>query len=239
MITGANGGIGQALCTAFNEAGYRIIATDRQIDAECNCDQYIQADLFDLVKDRQLLDDFVQRSQSKLTGLDVLVNNAAVQVLSSLDTLNVEDFRYSLDINVTATLVLTQAFQRLLIDSKGSVVNIGSIHASLTKPAFISYATSKTALRGLTKALAVDLGGKIRVNCIEPAAINTAMMIDGFKETPEKLSELAACHPTGKIGQPGDIARTAVFLANPDNEFMTGTILAVNGGIANRLYDPV
>lgn len=239
LITGANGGIGQALCSSFKEDGYFVIATGRPNVADCDCDQYIQADLYDMVNESDKLDQFRQAVLSSAGKVDVLVNNAAVQILSSLNTLKLQDFRTTLDVNLTAALALTQAFEDSLTQHKGSVVNIGSIHAQLTKPAFISYATSKAALRGLTRSLAVDLGGRIRVNCIEPAAIETNMLIDGFKGNPEKLDELTAWHPTGKLGQPREIAKAAVFMANSDNEFMTGTILEINGGIAGRLHDPV
>ena len=239
LITGANGGIGNALCSSFKNAGYFVIATGRPKIANCDCDHYIQADLSDLVDNSDLLDQFKDNVFSVTQSLDTLVNNAALQILSSLSDLEIADFRKTLDVNLTAALALTQIFERALTTSKGSVVNIGSIHASLTKPAFISYATSKAALRGLTKSLAVDLGGYVRVNSIEPAAFETGMLIDGFKATPEKLSELTACHPSGKLGQPVEIAKAAVFLANSDNEFMTGTILEINGGIAGRLHDPV
>ena len=238
LITGANGGIGNALCSSFKNAGYYVIGTDRSKSAKCECDHYISADLYNLANDVTQLNNFKTDVFSTTKTVNTLINNAAVQILSSLSTLKLEDFKKTLDVNLTAALLLTQGFEETLTKCHGSVINIGSIHAGLTKPAFISYATSKAALRGLTKSLAVDLGGRIRVNCIEPAAIETDMLVDGFKDTPEKLNELTACHPTGKLGQPFEIAKAAVFLTNSDNEFMTGTILEINGGIAGRLHDP-
>jgi NAD(P)-dependent dehydrogenase (short-subunit alcohol dehydrogenase family) len=118
------------------------------------------------------------------------------------------------------------------------VINIASIHALLTKPRFSAYATSKSALIGLTRALAVELGGRVRVNAISPAAIATPMLESGFSEDPEGLNRLAAYHPSACIGVPDDVARAALCLAEVKGAFLNGAIVGVDGGIGARLHDP-
>jgi NAD(P)-dependent dehydrogenase (short-subunit alcohol dehydrogenase family) len=118
------------------------------------------------------------------------------------------------------------------------VVNIASVHAQLTKPGFAAYATSKSALVGLTRSLAVDLEGVVRVNCISPGATGTPMLVAGFEGREEALSQLGQCHPLGRIAAPEEVARVAVFLASDDASFIDGAVLDVDGGIGARLHDP-
>jgi len=241
LISGACGGIGRALCNAFRKAGYFIIATDVVAEGDaCNCDRYIRADLEELVADESLGRSFAAEINTALTGKELkgLINNAALQKLAHLDELDLADFRASLDINVTAPLLLSRLFLDALAKARGSIVNVGSIHASLTKPAFISYATSKAALQGLTRALAVDLGDQLRVNAIQPAATDTEMLREGFRGNPAGLASLEKYHPANRLAMPEEIAATAVFLVSDECGFMTGSVINVDGGIGARLHDP-
>lgn len=239
LITGANGGIGQALCSAFADAGYRVIATDVSPDSALP-NVYIPLDLASLPRNPELQSDFLERLTQQLNGcsLHACVNNAAVQILGHLDQIDDADFQRTLDVNIFAPLVLARLLLPLLEACGGSIVNIGSIHAQATKPGFVSYATSKAALRGLTQALAVDLGPRARVNVIQPAAVATEMLRAGFDNDPDGYAELAAYHPVGRIAEPIEIARMAVVLAADDAAFVSGAAFDMNGGIGARLYDP-
>jgi len=241
LVTGACGGIGQSLCARFRSAGYYTIATDVvEHSAGCNCDHYVQANLRQLVADAGLAEEFAGQVDAALSGrkLKGLVNNAAVQQIAHLQELELEDFKDTLDVNVTAPALLTKMFLRALETAGGSVVNIGSIHAGLTKPAFISYATSKAALQGLTRALAVDLGGRVRVNLIQPAATDTAMLRAGFAANEAGLAALGEYHPASRLAMPKEIAAVALFLVSDECRFMTGSAINVDGGIGSRLHDP-
>ena len=114
-------------------------------------------------------------------------------------------------VNFFAPVEISKAFLDDLSKNNGSILNIGSIHRELTKPYFSAYATSKSALAGLTKSLSVEFGDKIRVNAIEPAAIETSMLKAGFKDHPDKLKKLADFHPSKKIGKPEDIQKQHYF----------------------------
>ena len=204
---------------------------------------FVQEDLSEFVLDPEQRASFAAEIQAHLrretASLLGIVNNAAIQVLDSTEDLILSDFENTLRINVTAPLMLTQLFLESLKKSKGAVVNIGSIHARLTKPKFISYATSKSALRGLTQALAVDLGKTgVRFNTIEPAALDTEMLKDGFRNHPEGFKQLENYHPVARIGDPLEVAKIVAFLLSDECRFMTGAVLSADGAISVRLHDP-
>ncbi|MBD3646462.1 MAG: SDR family oxidoreductase [Pseudomonadales bacterium] len=240
IITGGSGGIGQALCQEFREAGYLVISLDKKPNP--------LEDITSLEFDLKSLQTSAQRDRlrsqimavlhSSDGSLKVLVNNAAVQLLDSLEDLDIPDFEESLFVNLTVPLILSKLFYEDLVASGGTILNIGSIHARLTKPGFVSYATSKAGLVGLTRAMAVDLGNKIRVNCILPAAIETPMLKAGFSDNPSGLDELKSYHPAGKIGEPRDVASLAVYLASCESRFLSGSCIDIDGAIGARLHDP-
>jgi NAD(P)-dependent dehydrogenase (short-subunit alcohol dehydrogenase family) len=239
LITGATGGIGSALCQAFADANYFVIATDLK-EASTEGDAYIPLDLSRLPRHAQYQSEFLERLEVALSGrpLRACVNNAAVQLLAPLQDISDDDFQNTLDVNLFAPMILTRLLAPKLEASSGSVVNIGSIHARATKPRFVAYATSKAALRGMTQALAVDLGPRVRVNIIEPAAVATDMLRAGLADEPDAYKRLQDHHPIGRIATPAEVANAALFLASPTSGFLTGSVLELHGGIAVRLHDP-
>ena len=239
LITGSNGGIGQALCQSFFNENYYVIATDSG-DQSCTCDKYIKANLINLVDDDAELKQFKDIVQCSLKDREAkgLINNAAIQVVNTLSDLELVDFQSTLAVNLIAPLLLVKIMEEGLTASSGSVVNIGSIHSKLTKPGFISYATSKSALFGLTQALAVDVGQNFRVNIIQPAATETEMLIAGFSGNEEVLNQLKSYHPLNRIAKPDDIAKAALFLVSSESGFISGTSIDIDGAIGCRLHDP-
>ncbi len=238
IITGHAGGIGKALVSEFKGAGYFTIG----LDGECSvlADVNIVCDLAELVNDNQKLTTVCDQINVALEGkgLNVLVNNAAVQILDGINRVSLDDFKFTLDVNLVAPFLLSKLMFSRLKESKGAILNIGSIHSLLTKPRFISYATSKAALKGMTQAMAVDFGRHVRVNMIQPAAISTEMLVDGFKNNPDGLSQLASYHPSGSIGAAEEVARLAVFLSSDDVRFINGASVDMSGAIGARLHDP-
>ena len=239
LVTGAAGGIGQALCAGFAGAGYRVVGTDLR-ESPGVCDSFVPLDLRDIVRDARYRAEAFLALDAAIgnDGLRVLVNNAAVQHLNAFDRLGTDDIRDTLDVNVSAPLLLAQGVLSSLERDAGSIVNISSVHALATKPGFVAYATSKAGLAGLTRALAVDLGGRVRVNAIQPGATATPMLQAGFAGREDAVSELHRMHPIGRIANPREIAAAAVFLASEGASFITGATLNVDGGISARLHDP-
>lgn len=240
VISGAEGGIGKALCRAFGEAGYFVVGTDRE-RRDVAVDAFILQDLDALVRDSQRQEGMVGELAKSIGSRSVgcLVNNAALQIIRSIERLSVEDWQTSLNVNVLAPFVLTKLLLPRLEASRGVVLNIASIHATLTKPEFLAYATSKAALVGLTRSMSVELGGRVRVNAICPAAIDTDMLRSGFVGKEEELAKLKAAHPVGRIGTPSEVAAFAVMLASPAFSFMSGGIYNFDGAISSRLHDPI
>lgn len=241
VITGAAGGIGQALVQEFAANGYTVIATDLVPAPQgLGAQHYLQADLARTVADEVYAEEVFIKINAWLgnVGLAALINNAAVQILGGADSLTRNDWQTTLNVNLVAPFIWTQALLPALELAKGSVVNISSIHAKLTKKNFVAYATSKAALSGMTRALAVDLGGRIRVSCIEPAAIATEMLQKGFERSPSGLMHLAKCHPSGAIGTPQELASSARKMLEIDTMFFNGATLTFDGAISSCLHDP-
>lgn len=241
VVTGAAGGIGSSLVNGFTASGYRIIALDHVPQPSgLSCWQYLHTDLQRLVSDTMYAADTLSAITDLLGdgGLDVLINNAAVQVLGGVDSLSVADWHRTLDVNLLAPFVLAQGLLPKLEAAGGSVINISSIHARLTKAHFVAYATSKAALSGMTRAMAVDLGGRVRVNAIEPAAIATDMLKAGFAGQPTQYALLEGCHPQGRIGTPEEVAALALAIADGELRFLHGACIGMDGGISGRLHDP-
>lgn len=239
IITGSNGGIGAALKAKFSAEGYAVIGIGKSVDAQC-CDEYIEIDFSLLVKDADARGVFSEALQTSIEKyeLKALINNSATQILASLDELSFDEFQETLGVNVSVPFLLSKISLNYLERGGGSILNIGSIHSKLTKKQFVAYATSKGALEVMTKAMAVDIGGRVRVNMIAPAAIETKMLTRGFENAQDKYSSLVDCHPTGTIGRPEDIACLAMHIIGQPNQFLNGAVIDVSGGISGRLYDP-
>jgi len=239
LVTGAAGGIGKASCQVFLEKGYRVIGVDCRKTAKLPYD-VLHFDVSRLSHTDATCESFYRRVEEFTEGhLDALVNNAAVQIVKPIQELSTEDWDVTLATNLLAPFWLVQRFLPILRAAKGSVVNIASIHATVTKSEFTVYATSKGALVALTRSLAIELAPDIRVNAVLPAATDTTMLRAGFGENLEGLKTLDSYHPLARISQPEEIAQVALFLASPRASFMTGAAVNVDGGISACLHDPV
>ena len=242
LITGCNGGIGQSICRVFRASDYLVIGTDIHEHTKADCDHYIECNLLELVVDGSVHQKFTDCVNNILhdtqCALQALINNAAYQAVKPFRDLSVLAFQSSQQVNVMAPFVLAQRFERHLRDTQGAIVNMGSIHARLTKPGFCGYSTSKAGLSGLTRALALELCGEVTVNTILPAATSTDMLVAGFQDSPENFALLEAYHPVGRIAEPDEVAELALFLCSKNARFVTGAEIPIDGGIGGRLHDP-
>ena len=241
LVTGANGGIGRVLTVAFANAGYSVISTDIS-EQKVSVDNAtaLQLDLEQIALDESYSQAF-KETVDDLTGgagISALINNAAVQVLGGVKRVTRTDWQTSINVNLSAPLMLTQMFFESLEQNKGSVVNISSIHATQTKREFVAYATSKGALSSLTRNMAVDVGSAFRVNAIEPAAVDTEMLRAGFEGKEYMLKDLENCHPAGRISSAKEVAELALFLCSDAASFVHGACIPATGGIHALLTDP-
>lgn len=241
IITGAAGSIGQALVETFSADGYKIIAVDCVPRPDhLQSTYYLQVDLDQTVRDETYAHTVFDQIKKWLgqDGLYTLINNAAIQILGGVDTLNRQDWQTTLNVNLLAPFIWVKEFLPELEKNQGSVVNISSIHAKLTKKNFVAYATSKAALTGMTRSMAVDLEDRIRINAIEPAAIETEMLKAGFNHQPNLLQQLSQCHPQKRIGSVEEVSNLALMLTKDELKFIHGESIGLSGGIAFKLHDP-
>jgi NAD(P)-dependent dehydrogenase (short-subunit alcohol dehydrogenase family) len=239
LITGANGGIGKALCQIFNDNEYFVIATDCHQESKCKCDAYIQMELEQYavseIKRKNLIE-IVEKIDCSYPFIG-LINNAGYQILKKIDDILINDVFKTYAINLYSPIFIIQDLIPVLTKNKGSIINISSIHAGLTKAKFSIYASSKAALSAFTRSLAIEVGEHVRVNAIEPGAIETDMLKDGFKEKPSKLEMLKSYQPVKRIGKVEEVARLALNMIN-DYYYMNGACIRIDGGIGACLHDP-
>ena len=240
IVTGAAGSIGKALVHSFTDSGYQVIGIDRlPKPKDVIYHHYLEIDIeksvIDVAYSERVFGEIAELLDGQ--GLQVLINNAAVQILGGVEKLDRQDWQTTLNVNLLAPFVWVQALLPHLEHAFGNIINISSIHASLTKKNFMAYSVSKAALSSITRAMAIDLGSRVRVNSISPAAVNTNMLAEGLSNNSNILAALKLCHPTRTIGEPCDVAKAAIFLADPNCPFITGCDLRVDGGISNCLLD--
>lgn len=237
VITGASGGIGQAIAKAYAQKGYKVALCfhNNKEAAEALAYEitrgggYANAFSADLTSEQHVL--LLEREVIERMGEpDVLVNNAGVSSQMLFTDVSTEEYDFVMDSNVKSAFLTTRAFLPYMVRNKnGCIINISSMWGQVGGSCEVVYSASKAALIGMTKALAKEVGpSNVRVNCIAPGVIDTPMNAVHSEET---MKELADETPLGRIGTPADVANVAVFLAGPRASFITGQVLGVNGGI--------
>jgi len=237
VITGAAGGIGQACASTFKRSGWAVAGIDQVPEPEGGSfNHYARLDV--------AAPDFSSRLSEFFKGfprLDCLVNNAGFLLAKALVDTTDKDLEQVMATNLAAPFVATRVAYPLLRASRGSVVNVSSVHAVATSPGLAAYAASKGGLAALTRATALELAADgIRVNAVLPGAVHTPMLRQGAArgaDDPEAaVGRLAAQIPIGRVGQPGEIADLILFLADSDrSSFITGQVWAADGGVTARL----
>lgn len=233
LITGASRGIGAAIAEAFAEAGYfPIINYTKNNSAAQALSQKIQ-DKFNiksLVYKCDVSDsEAVRKMFGEIGEIDVLVNNAGISQQKLFTDITDEDWRKMMSVNLDGVFYCSrEALKGMIKRKSGSIINVSSMWGEVGASCEVHYSASKSAVIGLTKALAKEVApSNIRVNCIAPGVIDTDMMKDFDDETRNALVEET---PLLRLGKPEDIANAAVFLASEKASFITGQTLSVNGG---------
>ena len=177
--------------------------------------------------------------KKKFGSLNYLVNNAGIDSFCNPEEFSLSKYNHVMAVNVTSVfMAVKKAIPLMKITREASIVNVGSIHGKITTSGRSDYVTSKTALIGVTRSLSLDLASdKIRVNMVSPGAIDTPMLIRGWKKkAPEiDISEIRSkadlLHPSGRIGKPEDISNVILFLLSNKSSFINGINILADGGI--------
>ena len=238
IVTGASKGIGASIARRFAAEGASVVvnyaasreSADRvvaDITADGGKAIAVQGD----VAKRVDIDRLFAETTKAFGATDILVNNAGVFEFAALEAATEAEFHREFDINVLGTLLATQAAVNQFGPNGGSIINLSSVVAGNPPPNSVIYSATKGAVDTITRALASELGPRrIRVNAIAPGGVETegthrVGMIGSDFET-----QLVAGTPLGRIGQPDDIAKVAVFLASDDAAWVSGERIAVAGG---------
>jgi len=235
LATGAASGIGAAIAKAMTEAGARVVAVDVNGEAAGRIAQAIGGGAVAMacdVTDRAACDNLAATVRREVGAIGVLVNNAGVIRRGQVTDPNTRrDWDATLAVNLDGPYNMVTAFLDQLRETKGAIVNIGSIQSFVALPNSAAYTTSKGGVRALTQALAMELGPMgIRVNAIGPGFTATPLNADARQNT-EYMANFTVRIPLGRIGNPEDIAGPAVFLASDMARYITGATLPVDGGL--------
>jgi len=176
----------------------------------------------------------VERTLQSLGRIHVLLNNAAIQVNKTVEDTGVEEWTREIGVNLGGVFLCSKFFMPHLRKTKGCIINMASVNGFFVEPGCAAYCATKGAIIALTKAMAIDHGKDgIRVNCICPGYIDAGLAWGYFESQPDPSEARASAgklHALGRVGQPEEVGRLAVFLASDDASFMTGSAVVVSGG---------
>ena len=235
IITGGGSGIGFAIAEKFVQADIltiiigrdqkKLTAAAKKLGDLC---QTACQDLDELDAIPGLIDQLVHR----YGHIDILVNNAGINMKKEFTDVTNEDFERILLTNLRSVFAMSREAVRVMLPrGKGHIINISSMAAQYGIPKVIAYTASKSAVEGMTKAMAVELSPKgILVNCIAPGFIATDMSSKALNGDAERKQKVFSRTPLGRMGQPADIGDAALFLASDHANYITGVVLPVDGG---------
>jgi 2-keto-3-deoxy-L-fuconate dehydrogenase len=241
LVTGAGSGIGESIAHTLTKAGAKVYVTDR--------DEVNGQRVTDAIREQQGSAEFLpldvaseadcarvaERIGAAHASLDVLVNNAGIGHVGTIETTTGADLDRLYAVNVRGVFNVTKAFiGQMLARRAGVIVNMASIAGVLGLRDRLAYVTTKSAVVGLTKALAMDYATQgIRVNCICPGRVETPWVSQRLREYPDPdaaFKEMSSSQAIGRMGRPDEIAAAVLYLASDEAAFVTGTPLLIDGG---------
>jgi NAD(P)-dependent dehydrogenase (short-subunit alcohol dehydrogenase family) len=235
IVTGGGSGIGLAIAEKFVAAGIATIIIGRNEkklqDAVLKLGVLAEAIPYD-VTDLASVPAVIKTIVEKHGTIDILVNNAGINMKKNFTEVTDEEFQNILLTNVTAVFTISREVSKYMIEKGcGSIINISSMASQYGLPKVIAYSASKSAIEGMTRAMAVELSPLgLRVNCIAPGFIKTDMSAKALDSDPERKNKVLSRTPMGYLGMPADIGEAALFLATDASKYITGIVLPVDGG---------
>jgi NAD(P)-dependent dehydrogenase (short-subunit alcohol dehydrogenase family) len=233
LITGGASGIGEATARVFSDAGAQVLIVDvdqTRAEALAATLPRARAHACDVTNGGQ-----VSKLMSSLDRLDILINNAGIGLVGTIEETTQADFERLWRVNVEGLYLMTQAAMPLLIAAHGVVVNIGSVAGLVGVKRRFAYCATKGAVIALTRQLAVDYPKQIRANCIAPGTVESpfveAYLEKYHRDEKERVrAELHERQPLGRMGHPEEIAKLALYISSSAADFMNGSVVAIDGG---------
>jgi 3-oxoacyl-[acyl-carrier protein] reductase len=233
IVTGASGGIGNAIVEKFYENSANILATGTKIEKleelkkKFNNIKILKFD----ISQHEKIEEFINNATEQLGGsLDCIVNNAGITRDNLTIRMSIEEWMKVIDINLTSTFLMSKySIKKMLKNKSGKIINITSVVGHTGNAGQVNYAASKAGIVAMSKSLAIEYAKKnININCISPGFISTAMtdkLDEKFKEA------ILAKIPSNKLGKPEDIANATIFLSSDQSDYINGETIHVNGGM--------
>lgn len=245
VVTGAGSGIGRACAIEFASNGAQVVIADinlkgaqetlRLIEAANGTAVAFKTDVSKPESVKELIDFTIE----KFSRINILVNNAAIQVNKTVEDTSFEEWNLQLSVNLGGVFLCSKYFLPHLKRSGGNIVNMSSVNGFFVEPTCAGYCATKAAIIGLTKAMAIDHGHEgVRVNCICPGYIDAGLAEEYFqvqKDPAQARVDAGKLHALWRIGRPEEVARVAIFLASDDASFVTGSAYVVDGGFGSGL----
>ena len=233
IVTGASGGIGNAIIKKLSESGANILASGTRIEKLEELKKNfknIKTLKFDISQSDKI-EEFIENATNELGGsLDVIVNNAGVTQDNLAIRMSLDDWQKVININLTSTFLISKfAIKKMLKNKSGKIVNITSVVGHTGNLGQANYTASKAGIVAMSKSLAIEYAKKnINVNCISPGFIKTAMT----DKIDEKFKEIIVSKiPSARLGEPDDIANAVLFLSSDQSNYINGETIHVNGGM--------
>jgi len=243
IVTGGNGGIGKGIARGLAGSGANIVIGARNEAKTADAAVEIKTDFgvevlgikADMLQVSEI-DEMVKQTLNKFGRIDILVSNAGIGIHKLPQDMSLAEWDENVDINLRGFFIIAKAVYPVMKKAGGGkIISIGSMTSIFGVGALPAYGASKGGILQLTRSLAVAWAGdNIQVNCILPGWINTDLSAEGKRDIPGLNEGIIARTPAGRWGDPVDLAGTAVFLASPASNFVTGVAIPVDGGYAVR-----
>ena len=233
IVTGASGGIGNAIIKKLSEAGANILASGTRIEKLEELKKNFEGLKilkFDISQSDKI-EEFIENATNELGGsLDAIVNNAGITQDNLAIRMSLDEWQKVININLTSTFLMSKfAIKKMLKNKSGKIINITSVVGHTGNLGQTNYTASKAGIVAMSKSLAIEYAKKnININCISPGFIKTAMtdkIDDKFKEV------IVSKIPSARLGEPDDIANAVLFLSSDQSNYINGETLHVNGGM--------
>lgn len=246
LVTGAGEGIGRGCALALAASGAQVFVNDKNpvtgedtaetIRASGGQAHFVAADVSNAHQVQAMFDAVAQRSRS----LHILVNNAGVNLFKGIQDTSLEEWNSVFNVDAAGIYLVTKtALPLLKAAGSSSVINVASVHATMTVAYMTAYAAAKGAVLAMGRSLAQELGPfGIRVNTISPGFMHTPLLESWLATEPDPeatMQRINGYHPLGRIGRPEDIGNLVTFLAGDESSFITGANIVIDGGLTTRL----